>query len=91
MIIILTPLVLKLGKNDAVATSETSKSKDIKRKNHLIYWQCRDVGEPMSLRKSDTSKTKRKSLKFFHYNRSKRKHKKVLECRRTPESTPYTR
>jgi hypothetical protein len=37
MIIILNPLVLKIGKNNAVATSETSKVKDMKRKKKLIY------------------------------------------------------
>jgi hypothetical protein len=38
MIIILNPLVLKLGKYDAVGTSETPQGKDMKRRKKLLIY-----------------------------------------------------
>jgi hypothetical protein len=44
MIIILTPSVLKHGKNNAVRTSEISQGKNIKREKYLIYWLVYNAG-----------------------------------------------
>jgi len=44
MIIILTQLVLKHGKNDGVRTSETFQGKNMKRKKYLICWLVYGAG-----------------------------------------------